>query len=86
MAVASRLTELTPTVRVTTSVLYRTTVWLLDLFGVNHLAGIEGAEERTVTLSDKSTVVCPAHGQVLKPDARRSCAFLAGDITTEPHR
>jgi len=61
-------------------------VWLLDLMGVNHLAGIEGAEERTVKLSDKSTVSCPAHGLVLKPDACRSCAVLAGDMTTEPRR
>jgi hypothetical protein len=58
--------------------------WLLDLLGVDHLAGIEGAEERTVKLSAQSNVVCPAHGRILKPDACRSCAFLAGEITTEP--
>ena len=57
--------------------------WLLDFFGVNELAGIEGAEERTVTLSERSDVVCPAHGRSLKPDACRSCAFLAGDISTK---
>jgi hypothetical protein len=61
-------------------------LWLAELFGINHLAGVEGAEERTVKLSDKSTVGCPAHGLVLKPDACRSCAFLAGDMATEPRR
>jgi hypothetical protein len=53
---------------------------LLDFFGVNDLAGVEGAEERTVRLSERSTVVCPAHGKVLKPDACRSCRFLAGEM------
>jgi hypothetical protein len=52
---------------------------LLDLFGVNDLAGVEGAEDRTVTLSDRSDVVCPAHERQLKPDACRSCQFLAGE-------
>jgi hypothetical protein len=52
---------------------------LLDHFGVNDLAGIEGAEERTVRLSERSTIGCPAHGVVLKPDACRSCRFLAGE-------
>jgi hypothetical protein len=54
---------------------------LLDLFGVNDLAGVEGAEDRTVTLpaSPHSNVVCPAHGRTLKPDACRSCRFLAGE-------
>jgi hypothetical protein len=58
--------------------------WLQDLLGVNYLAGFTGTEERTVMLSERSTVVCPAHGRVLKPDACRSCAFLAGDIATDP--
>jgi hypothetical protein len=58
--------------------------WLQDLLGVNHLAGVAGTEERTVRLSERSNVVCPAHGRVLKPDACRSCAFLAGDIATDP--
>ena len=58
--------------------------WLLDLFGVNHLVGIQGTEERTVTLSERSNVVCPAHGRILRPDACRSCAFLAGDISADP--
>jgi hypothetical protein len=52
---------------------------LFDLLGVNDLAGVEGAEERTVKLSDRSDVVCPAHGVWLKPDACRSCRFLAGE-------
>lgn len=53
---------------------------LFDALGVNDLAAIEGAEDRTVTLSDRSTVICPAHGHVLKPDACRSCRFLAGEV------
>jgi hypothetical protein len=53
---------------------------LLDLLGVNDLAGVEGAEERTVRLSDRSDLSCPAHGLVLKPDACRSCRFLAGEV------
>jgi hypothetical protein len=53
---------------------------LLDLYGVNDLAGVEGAEERTVKLSDRSDICCPAHGLLLKPDACRSCRFLAGEV------
>jgi hypothetical protein len=49
---------------------------LLDLLGVNELAGVDGAEDRTVKLSDRSELVCPAHGRWLKPDACRSCWFL----------
>jgi hypothetical protein len=60
--------------------------WLLDLLGVNHLAGVQGTEERTVTLSERSSLVCPAHGRTLKPDACRSCAFLAGDLPADPAR
>jgi hypothetical protein len=52
---------------------------LLDFYGVNDLAGVESAEERTVRLSERSTIACPAHGLVLKPDACRSCRFLAGE-------
>jgi hypothetical protein len=58
--------------------------WLLDLLGVNHLVGVQGTEERTVVLSERSNVVCPAHGRTLKPDACRSCAFLAGDLPADP--
>jgi hypothetical protein len=55
--------------------------FLLDALGVNDLAGVEGAEERTVILpaGPHSNVVCPAHARVLKPDACRSCRFLAGE-------
>jgi hypothetical protein len=51
---------------------------LLDLLGVNELAGVDGAEDRTVKLpaGPHSNVVCPAHGRLLKPDACRSCWFL----------
>lgn len=52
---------------------------LFDLLGVNDMASVEGAEDRTVKLSDRSDVVCPAHGLWLKPDACRSCWFLAGE-------
>jgi hypothetical protein len=49
---------------------------LFDALGVNELAGVAGAEDRTVTLSPTSTVSCPAHHLTLKPDACRSCWFL----------
>jgi hypothetical protein len=51
-------------------------LWLFDLLGVNELAGVVGAEDRTVKLSDRSELVCPTHGRWLKPDACRSCWFL----------
>jgi hypothetical protein len=53
---------------------------LLDLCGVNDLAAVEGANDRTVHLSDRSELVCPAHERTLKPDACRSCRFLAGEV------
>jgi hypothetical protein len=52
---------------------------LLDLFGVNDLAAVEGTDRRTVHLSPESEVGCPAHLLTLKPDACRSCRFLAGE-------
>jgi hypothetical protein len=52
---------------------------LFDLLGVNDLAAVEGANDRTVHLSDRSELVCPAHERTLKPDACRSCRFLAGE-------
>jgi hypothetical protein len=52
---------------------------LLDFFGVNDLAAIEGTEERTVHLSPESDLGCPSHLLTLKPDACRSCRFLAGE-------
>jgi hypothetical protein len=52
---------------------------LLDQLGVNDLAAVEGTGDRTVTLSDRAELVCPAHDRTLKPDACRSCRFLAGE-------
>jgi hypothetical protein len=52
---------------------------LLDFFGVNDLAAVEGTDERTVHLSPESDIGCPAHLLTLKPDACRSCRFLAGE-------
>jgi hypothetical protein len=54
---------------------------LLRLFGVGDLEGVEDAHARTVELSPASTLACPMHGLTLKPDACRSCSFLAGDRT-----
>jgi hypothetical protein len=53
--------------------------WLFEAFGVGDLAGVEGANARTVELSERSTLQCPMHGRCQKPDACRSCAFLAGE-------
>ena len=52
---------------------------LLDALGVNDLATVEGAEDRIVQLSERSEVGCPAHDLTLRPDACRSCRFLAGE-------
>jgi hypothetical protein len=52
---------------------------LFDALGVNDLAALDGANDRTVRLSDRSELVCPAHDRTLKPDACRSCRFLAGE-------
>ena len=49
-------------------------------FGVGDLAGVEGATDRVIELSDASSVVCPMHGRRLVPDACRSCRFLAGEV------
>jgi hypothetical protein len=59
-------------------------LWLFDLLGVNELAGVDGAEDRTVKVSDRSELVCPAHGVLLKPDACRSCWFLDPTRPREP--
>jgi hypothetical protein len=56
---------------------------LLSIFaryGVGDLVGMEGTEVRVVTLSPRSTVVCPMHEFRLVPDACRSCRFLAGEV------
>ncbi|HEY6709196.1 MAG TPA: hypothetical protein VJB61_16565 [Actinomycetota bacterium] len=52
---------------------------LFSTFGVGDLAGVEGAEDRIVRLSTRSSVVCPLHEFDLRPDACRSCRFLAGE-------
>jgi hypothetical protein len=49
---------------------------LFDSLGVNDLAHLAGALDRTVHLSPTSTLGCPAHGLTLKPDACRSCRLL----------
>jgi hypothetical protein len=50
-------------------------------FGVGDMVGIEGTEDRVVTLSPRSELGCPMHGIRLVPDACRSCRFLAGEVT-----
>jgi hypothetical protein len=54
--------------------------WLNATFGVGDLAGVEGATVRVVELSEASSVVCPLHERWLRPDACRSCRFLAGEV------
>jgi hypothetical protein len=49
-------------------------------YGVGDLVGMEGTEDRVVTLSERSDVVCPMHERRLVPDACRSCRFLAGEV------
>ena len=58
--------------------------WINATFGVGDLEGVEGASTRVVQLSAASTVVCPMHGYVLRPDACRSCRFLAGEVDPPP--
>jgi hypothetical protein len=45
-------------------------------FGIGDLEGVEGATDRVVTLSERSTVVCPLHELRLVPDACPSCRVL----------
>jgi hypothetical protein len=49
-------------------------------YGVGDLVGVEGTEERVVTIAESSDVVCPMHLRQLVPDACRSCRFLAGEV------
>jgi hypothetical protein len=49
-------------------------------YGVGDMVGIEGTEDRVVTIAPSSTVVCPMHEFRLVPDACRSCRFLAGEV------
>ncbi len=60
--------------------------WLFEQFGIGDLVGVEGAGGRTVRLSASSDLVCPTHGRQLKPDACRSCAFLADKAKPSPSR
>jgi hypothetical protein len=52
-------------------------------FGIGDMAGVEGAEDRMVKLSPRSELVCPLHDFELRPDACRSCRFLAGENRSE---
>jgi hypothetical protein len=49
-------------------------------YGVGDLVGVEEAEERIVRLTPNSDLVCPMHEAELRPDACRSCRFLAGEV------
>ena len=49
-------------------------------YGVGDMVGIQGTEDRVVTLSPSSTVACPMHELRLLPDACRSCRFLAREV------
>jgi hypothetical protein len=52
---------------------------LLEAMGVNDLAWLDGATDRTVQLPAGSSLGCPAHDLTLKPDACRTCSLLAGE-------
>jgi hypothetical protein len=54
-------------------------IGLYAAFGVGDMVAVEGATDRVVKLSPRSTVVCPLHRFELVPDACRSCRFLAGE-------
>lgn len=54
---------------------------LFAKYGVGDLVGVDGAEDRIVRLSPRSDIVCPLHDFELKPDACRSCRFLAGEAS-----
>jgi hypothetical protein len=53
---------------------------LFAAFGVGDLVGLEGTEDRIVRLAPSSNVSCPLHELELRPDACRSCRFLAGEV------
>jgi hypothetical protein len=57
---------------------------LFERYGVADLEGIQGAADRVVELSERSSVVCPLHERRLVPDACRSCRFLAGEVDPLP--
>jgi hypothetical protein len=52
-------------------------------FGIGDLTGVEEAEERIVRLSPRSMLGCPVHDIELRPDACRSCRFLAGESRSD---
>jgi hypothetical protein len=58
--------------------------FLFDRYGVGDLEAIQGATDRVVELSERSTMVCPLHERRLLPDACRSCRFLAGEVDPPP--
>jgi hypothetical protein len=56
------------------------TLALFARYGVGDMVGVEGTEDRVVTIAPSSGVVCPMHERRLVPDACRSCRFLAGEV------
>jgi hypothetical protein len=54
-------------------------VELFAAFGIGDMVGLEGATDRIVKLSPTSDLECPLHELELRPDACRSCRFLAGE-------
>jgi hypothetical protein len=54
-------------------------VELFATFGIGDMTGLEGATDRIVKLSPTSDLECPLHELELRPDACRSCRFLAGE-------
>lgn len=54
-------------------------VALLGAFGIGELVGLEGAEDRMVRLSPRSSLSCPLHRVELRPDACRTCRLLSGE-------
>jgi hypothetical protein len=54
-------------------------IGLYATFGVGDMIGVDGAKDRIVKLSPRSTVACPLHRFELRPDACRSCRFLVGE-------
>jgi hypothetical protein len=58
-------------------------VALLGAFGIGDFVGVEGAEDRMVRLSPRSSLGCPLHLVALSPDACRTCRLLAGETRTE---
>jgi hypothetical protein len=53
-------------------------VELFAAFGIGDMVGVEGTD-RVVKLSPTSDLECPLHELELRPDACRSCRFLAGE-------